>query len=81
MTINKKKVKREEISLRIIAFSDWHIQSIEQLLKWFESFEKPIDFIVYAGDGVSQFYESSYPEPAKCRKWVVVIGTYWKIPC
>ncbi|MHA1911159.1 MAG: metallophosphoesterase [Candidatus Kariarchaeaceae archaeon] len=48
--------------MRIIAFSDWHIQSVEQLFKWLESFKKPIDLIIYAGDGVSQFYESSYPE-------------------
>ncbi|TKX86097.1 hypothetical protein EXE43_10190 [Halorubrum sp. SS5] len=44
--------------MRIFAFSDWRIQSIEGLTDVLEQ-EKPIDLIVYAGDDVRRFQKNS----------------------
>jgi Icc-related predicted phosphoesterase/uncharacterized protein YprB with RNaseH-like and TPR domain len=44
--------------MRIFAFSDWRIQSIERLIEVVKQ-EKPIDLIVYAGDDVRRFQKDS----------------------
>ncbi|MHA1222029.1 MAG: metallophosphoesterase family protein [Candidatus Heimdallarchaeaceae archaeon] len=40
---------------RINAFSDWHVQPVEKLVEWLNDFNKPIDFILYAGDATYRF--------------------------
>ncbi|MFX0133987.1 MAG: metallophosphoesterase, partial [Candidatus Hodarchaeota archaeon] len=41
--------------MRIIAFSDWRIQSIEQFIKYLEESGHRPDVIIYAGDDVGRF--------------------------
>jgi len=45
--------------MRIIAFSDWRIQSIDKLIDYFGNLEEKPDLIVYAGDDISRFNRST----------------------
>lgn len=45
--------------MRIIAFSDYRTQSLEELLKFFRSIEPKPDIILYAGDDIERF---GYPK-------------------
>ncbi len=45
--------------MRIIAFSDWHVQPVSELFYWLEEFEKEIDVIVYGGDATYRFCEKN----------------------
>lgn len=47
--------------MRIIAFSDYRTQSLEELLKFFRSIEPKPDVILYAGDDIKRF---GYPKEA-----------------
>lgn len=47
--------------MRIIAFSDYRTQSLEELLKFFRSIEPKPDVILYAGDDIKRF---GYPKNA-----------------
>jgi len=41
--------------MRICAFSDWRVQSIEALIEYLRRMDKKPDIIVYAGDDISRF--------------------------
>ena len=41
--------------MRILAFSDWRVQNIDDVFTFLNSLEKPVDVILYGGDDVSRF--------------------------
>ncbi|MDG6249512.1 ribonuclease H-like domain-containing protein [Methanocalculus sp.] len=53
--------------MRILAFSDWRIQSIEMLIEYIEELDKKPDIIVYAGDDIRRF--NKIPENKSSEKF------------
>jgi len=45
--------------MRILAFSDWRVQSIDELINFVKSLDKKPDVIVYGGDDVNRFGDIS----------------------
>ena len=41
--------------MRILAFSDWRVQNVDDVFTFLNSLEKPVDVILYGGDDVSRF--------------------------
>jgi len=55
--------------MRILAFSDWRIQSIEMLIEYIEELDKEPDIIVYAGDDIQRFNRIPNPKTTEgCQK-------------
>ena len=46
--------------MRILAFSDWRVQDIEQLIDYLRRLEEKPDVIVYAGDDIRRFNRVPY---------------------
>jgi Icc-related predicted phosphoesterase/uncharacterized protein YprB with RNaseH-like and TPR domain len=44
-------------SIRFMAFSDWRVQNIEDVITFLDSLENPPDFILYSGDDVDRFWD------------------------
>lgn len=45
--------------MKILAFSDWRVQSIGELIKYIRSLNKKPDLIIYAGDDIHRFNTAS----------------------
>jgi Icc-related predicted phosphoesterase/uncharacterized protein YprB with RNaseH-like and TPR domain len=66
--------------MRLLAFSDWRVQEISDVLDFARNLKKPVDFILYAGDDVERFSEgqNNYFEElsayARQKKVLGVIG-------
>lgn len=45
----------EFVMVRILAFSDFRTQPLEELAQFVKNFEEPVDVVVYGGDDVSRF--------------------------
>ena len=66
--------------MRILAFSDWRVQSMESLFKTLDRLEEPVDLILYAGDDVSRFQDdernvfSELASEARLGKVLAVLG-------
>jgi len=62
--MQKQNIKRIELEnpdrLTLLAFSDWHIHSIDKLIELAKSLDKKPDLILYGGDAVDRFV--SIPE-------------------
>lgn len=41
--------------MKLIAFSDWRIQSIEKLIEFLQRLNEKPDYIIYAGDDIARF--------------------------
>jgi Icc-related predicted phosphoesterase len=65
--------------MRILAFSDWRVQSVESIFQFVEKIE-PVDLILYAGDDIGRFeeeginYFSELSNYTKKGKVLAVIG-------
>ncbi len=66
--------------MRVLAFSDWRVQSITDLVQFVHRLEPPVDIILYAGDDVGRFdegatnYFSELAHLTSQRKVLAVIG-------
>ncbi|KKK89398.1 hypothetical protein LCGC14_2733510, partial [marine sediment metagenome] len=49
-----------ELIMKILAFSDWRVQNIEQFIDYLDKLEEKPDFIVYAGDDINRFNSVPY---------------------
>ena len=45
--------------MRILAFSDWRVQDIDDVFTFLKSLKKPVDVILYAGDDVQRFKDGN----------------------
>ncbi len=57
--------------MRLLAFSDWRVHSIPNLVQYVRRLNPPVDFILYAGDDVGRFQErgvNSFSELAKLTR-------------
>ena len=45
--------------LKILAFSDWRVQDLDEILNFIKNFDDKIDLVVYAGDDISRFSKFS----------------------
>ena len=45
------------ISMRLLAFSDWRVQKIDDIFSFAQDLEDPVDFILYGGDDIGRFEE------------------------
>ena len=66
-------------SLTILAFSDWRVQDIDELIELVKMLDEKLDVIIYAGDDVRRFAQNGknkFEELAKYSKYGVfaVIG-------
>ncbi len=66
-------------NLTILAFSDWRVQDIDELIEFVKMLDENLDVIVYAGDDVRRFAQeenNKFEEIAKFSKYGVfaVIG-------
>ena len=62
---------------KILAFSDWSTQNIDDVFKYVQSTNGPIDAILYAGDDVSKFKNGDtnyFSELAKLTTWKKVLA-------
>lgn len=48
----------QSMTISILAFSDWRVQSIKSLFDTLNNIENPIDLIIYAGDDLSRFIDA-----------------------
>jgi len=46
--------------MKVLAFSDWRVQNIEQFIDYLERLEEKPDVIVYAGDDIGRFNHVPY---------------------
>ena len=46
--------------MKILAFSDWRVQNIEQFIDYLERLKEKPDVIVYAGDDLDRFNNIPY---------------------
>jgi len=66
--------------MKLLAFSDWRVQEISDVLDFARNLEDPVDFILYAGDDVGRFLEgpvnyfSELSVYTKQKKVLAVIG-------
>ena len=66
--------------MRILAFSDWRVQKINDVFSFVQDLEDPVDFILYGGDDIGRFEEEGVNHFAelskytKHRKVLAVIG-------
>ena len=66
--------------MRILAFSDWRVQPLDDVLDFVRDLEEPVDFILYGGDDIARFeekglnYFSTLSEYTKQEKVLAVIG-------
>ncbi len=91
-TCNKHSPKIERIAhkgqLRILAFSDYRTQRIEELLNLLKHLKEKPDLIIYAGDDVDRFaplreelFRFSYNDNNELEKvWVSDDGRTWSSP-
>lgn len=43
--------------MRLLAFSDWRVQGIDDVFSFVQDLEDPVDFILYGGDDIGRFEE------------------------
>jgi len=66
--------------MKLLAFSDWRIQEIDDVFKFIESLLEPVDLILYAGDDIGRFHgrrRNYFTELAKYtrqKKVLAVVG-------
>jgi len=66
--------------ITILAFSDWRIQEITDVLSFVQDLKEPVDFILYGGDDIGRFeeeginYFTELSDYTKQRKVLAVIG-------
>jgi hypothetical protein len=73
-----KEIVSDEIvdSIRILAFSDWRVQKIDDVFTFIQNVE-PVDFVFYAGDDIGRFEEeglNAFTELAKYTKSNLVLA-------
>ena len=67
-------------SISLLAFSDWRVQRIDDIFKFLQGIQKPVDFILYAGDDIRRFekngmnYFSKLSDYAKSKQVLAIIG-------
>lgn len=72
--------RRKGATTRILAFSDWRVQSIGDLLSFVKDLKTPLDLILYGGDDIRRFekkgtnYFTELSKHTKQRKVLVVVG-------
>lgn len=67
---------KEEINLRLVAFSDWRVNSISELIKFIKSIKPRPDLILYGGDDNERFESLPAAYLKKSPSKRLVYGTY-----
>jgi Icc-related predicted phosphoesterase len=55
--------------MKILAFSDWRSQNIDDIFRFIETISEPIDVILYAGDDVRRFHSDKINYFTKLAKY------------
>jgi len=67
-------------SIRLLAFSDWRVQRIGDIFTFLKGIQRPVDFILYAGDDIHRFehdginYFTKLSDYARFKRVLAVIG-------